>query len=259
MGSRRRARSAETRQSSVASLSANTIAACDGYVTVPALGALARLLDAMGENQTFVETVRTELLAADNHDGGPITISDAALAAALAVEGRRDPAADRAVRPDLDRRHPADLRVRRRSDLCGERQHDPPGQRPRVPGRRGCAEHRPHVQLRGRRSSRCVRAGVVVGPRHDARSPGRPHPGAPVRRGGPHVHTVHVRLVGRRRRHLADRQPSFGTTRGRRRRLRRPPRPRTSDPFRHRRGADRLGGRRGHRRGRAPGWSHRRA
>ena len=45
--------------------------------SVPALGALATLLDNMGENETFVSTVRTELLAADNHDGGPITISDA--------------------------------------------------------------------------------------------------------------------------------------------------------------------------------------
>ena len=32
-------------QASVASLSINTIAACDGYVSVPALGALATLLD----------------------------------------------------------------------------------------------------------------------------------------------------------------------------------------------------------------------
>ena len=80
-------RSAETAQASVASLSASTIAACEGYVSVPALAALATLLDNMGENELFVQTVREELLAADNHDGGPITISDASLAAALRAKG----------------------------------------------------------------------------------------------------------------------------------------------------------------------------
>ena len=85
--------SAETTQASVASLSINTIAACDGYVSVPALGALATLLDSMGENETFVATVRAELLQADQHDGGPITISDAALAAALAAKGVGTPPA----------------------------------------------------------------------------------------------------------------------------------------------------------------------
>ena len=59
---------AESDQASVASLSRTTIAACDGYVSVPALGALATLLDDMGANETFVRTIRNELLAADNHD-----------------------------------------------------------------------------------------------------------------------------------------------------------------------------------------------
>ncbi len=85
--------SAETTQSSVAGLSASTIAACEGYVTVPALAALATLLDNMGENELFVQTVHDELVAADNHDGGPITISDASLAAALAAKGVGTPPA----------------------------------------------------------------------------------------------------------------------------------------------------------------------
>ena len=78
---------AETEQSSVASLSASTIAACEGYVRVQALHALSTLLDSMGENETFVTTIRTELLAADDHDGGAITISDASVAAALSAAG----------------------------------------------------------------------------------------------------------------------------------------------------------------------------
>lgn len=84
---------AETDQSSIASLSRTTIAACDGYVSVPALGALATLLDAMGENETFVSTVRTELLAADVHDNGTYTISDSRLLAALAASGVGTPPA----------------------------------------------------------------------------------------------------------------------------------------------------------------------
>ncbi len=79
--------SAETTQASVASLSSSTIAACEGYVSVPALAALATLLDNMGENETFVATIRAELLAADQHGDGPVTISDAALAGALRRAG----------------------------------------------------------------------------------------------------------------------------------------------------------------------------
>ena len=78
---------AESDQASVASLSRTTIAACDGYVSVPALGALATLLDDMGANETFVRTIRNELLAADNHDGGTYTVSDSRLFTALAASG----------------------------------------------------------------------------------------------------------------------------------------------------------------------------
>ncbi len=87
-------RGAETEQSSVAALSRTTIAACEGYVSVPALGALATLFSNMGENETFVSTIRLELLAADHHGDGPITVSDSQLAGALKRSGVDTPPAD---------------------------------------------------------------------------------------------------------------------------------------------------------------------
>ena len=85
---------AETEQASVAGLSRTTIAACEGSVTVPALGALALLLNNMGENETFVSTIRMELLGADHHGDGPITVSDSQLANALERSGVGTPPAD---------------------------------------------------------------------------------------------------------------------------------------------------------------------
>ncbi len=84
--------SAETSRSSVVSTIGN-LGPCDGFVVVPAVGALATLLESMGENETFVSTIRTELLAADTGQGGPITISDAAVASALAAKGVGTPPA----------------------------------------------------------------------------------------------------------------------------------------------------------------------
>lgn len=85
--------SAETQRTTVATRLVDTIAACDGYVGVPAVGALHTLLESMGENETFVSTIRAELLAADTGEGGPITISDAAVASALASRGVGTPPA----------------------------------------------------------------------------------------------------------------------------------------------------------------------
>ena len=78
------------------SLSASTIAACDGYVTVPALAALATSSTPWGRTRRSSQTVRTELLAADNHDGGPITISDAVAGGGAGGQGRRHPTGARA-------------------------------------------------------------------------------------------------------------------------------------------------------------------
>ena len=79
--------SAETEQRGVAAASTRVTAACEGFVTVPAIAALATLLESMGENETFVTTIRTELEAADTSNSGVVTISDASVAAALASKG----------------------------------------------------------------------------------------------------------------------------------------------------------------------------
>ena len=138
----------------VARLSASTIAACDGYVTVPALGALATLLDDMGENETFVADGAHR--TARRRQPRRRTDHDLRRRAGRGAggQGRRHAAGAGRVRPGVDRRHPADLGLRRRPDLRGQRQHDPPGHRPRRSRRvAGALEHRPHVQLGRRRSS----------------------------------------------------------------------------------------------------------
>ncbi len=114
------------------SLSANTIAACDGLRDRPRpRRARHAARQRWARTRLFVETVRDELLAADNHDGGPITISDAALAAALAAKGVGTPPPVVPFDPISIVGIPQTSGLRRRPDLRGERQHDPPGHRPR--------------------------------------------------------------------------------------------------------------------------------
>ena len=84
--------SAASEQSSVAALSSSVIAASPDYhYDVPALAALSAVLEAMGANETFVATVRSELLAADVNAVGAVTVGDAQIAAALANNGVATP------------------------------------------------------------------------------------------------------------------------------------------------------------------------
>ena len=162
--------SAASEQSSVAALSSSVIAASPDYhYDVPALAALSAVLEAMGANETFVATVRSELLAADVNAVGAVTVGDAQIAAALANNGVGDPAAARPVRPGDDGRPAADVRVRRRPDLRRQRQHDPPGHRRRVPGDRRRARCRADVELARPRPRRRLRPGLVVGARRSPR------------------------------------------------------------------------------------------
>lgn len=78
-----------TDRSGVANLQASVRANSPDFgVDAPALSALATLLESLATNETFVSTIREELLAADaSYSGGTVTVSDAAIVAALDAAG----------------------------------------------------------------------------------------------------------------------------------------------------------------------------
>ena len=87
-GVRAARRSAETEQMLVAGMQRAVAAASPDYHTdIPALTALATALVSMGANETFVSTVRSELLAADAYSSGQVSVPDSKISAALDAAG----------------------------------------------------------------------------------------------------------------------------------------------------------------------------
>lgn len=84
--------SVASEQRSVATLQSSVHAGSSDYrVDVPAIGALATLLGSMAGNQAFVATVRRELVAADRHGTGQVTVGDPVIAGALDARGVASP------------------------------------------------------------------------------------------------------------------------------------------------------------------------